>query len=162
MRALWLPYVVGDLATARSFYTTRLGLSEVDSWRTGSEHGSVLRAAEDERDNVEFVTVDGRVAAFTVLVLAQLFNCFNARSDNTSAFRHLFVNPWLWGAVALSAAPKVTRTGPGVAIFAVWCSTLSRPSSRTGTTGTPSLAPIMPMPGRNGLISPAIVRLPSG
>ena len=36
------------------------------------------------------------------------------------------------------------------------------PSSRTGTTGTPSRAPIMPMPAWNGLISPAIVRLPSG
>jgi magnesium-transporting ATPase (P-type) len=43
-----------------------------------------------------------RTAGFTVLVFAQLFNCFNARSETTSAFRHLFVNPWLWGAVALS------------------------------------------------------------
>jgi P-type Ca2+ transporter type 2C len=43
-----------------------------------------------------------RTAAFTTLVLAQLFNCFNARSETTSAFRHLFVNPWLWAAVALS------------------------------------------------------------
>ena len=44
-----------------------------------------------------------RTAGFTVLVFAQLFNCFNARSETASAFRHLFVNPWLWGAVGLSA-----------------------------------------------------------
>ena len=43
-----------------------------------------------------------RTAAFTVLVFCQLFNCFNARSETTSAFRHLFVNRWLWGAIALS------------------------------------------------------------
>ena len=30
--------------------------------------------------------------AFTTLVLAQLFNCFNARSDRTSAFHRLFTN----------------------------------------------------------------------
>lgn len=40
-----------------------------------------------------------RTAAFTVLVLAQLFNAFNARSDMASAFQGLFDNLWLWGAV---------------------------------------------------------------
>jgi magnesium-transporting ATPase (P-type) len=48
-----------------------------------------------------------RTAAFTVLVLAQLFNCFNARSETSSAFSRLFVNPWLWAAVALSLALQV-------------------------------------------------------
>jgi P-type Ca2+ transporter type 2C len=48
-----------------------------------------------------------RTAAFTTLVLAQLFNCFNARSDTASAFRHLFVNRWLWGAIALSLLLQV-------------------------------------------------------
>jgi Ca2+-transporting ATPase len=43
-----------------------------------------------------------RTAGFTVLVLAQLFNCLNARSETTSAFRHLFTNQWLWAAIALS------------------------------------------------------------
>src|SRR5690606_11031350 len=38
---------------------------------------------------------------------AQLFNCFNARSETTSAFHHLFVNLWLWGAVALGALLQV-------------------------------------------------------
>jgi len=50
---------------------------------------------------------NARTAGFTVLVFAQLFNCFNARSETTSAFHHLFVNPWLWGAVALSALLQV-------------------------------------------------------
>ena len=48
-----------------------------------------------------------RTAAFTVLVLAQLFNCFNARSATTSAFHRPFVNLWLWGAVALSVSLQV-------------------------------------------------------
>ncbi|UUZ70588.1 cation-translocating P-type ATPase [Polaromonas sp. P2-4] len=48
-----------------------------------------------------------RTAGFTVLVFAHLFNCFNARSETISAFVHLFANPWLWGAVALSALLQV-------------------------------------------------------
>jgi len=48
-----------------------------------------------------------RTAAFTVLVLTQLFNCFNARSVSVSAFRHAFSNHWLWAAVVLSAALQV-------------------------------------------------------
>jgi potassium/sodium efflux P-type ATPase len=50
---------------------------------------------------------EARTVAFTTLVLAQLFNCLNARSDRDSAFRHLFTNRWLWGAIALSAALQV-------------------------------------------------------
>lgn len=48
-----------------------------------------------------------RTAAFTTLVLAQLFNCFNSRSETTSAFHHPFVNKWLWGAVTLALALQV-------------------------------------------------------
>lgn len=48
-----------------------------------------------------------RTAGFTVLVFAQLFNCFNARSETASAFSHPFVNRWLWGAVGLSALLQV-------------------------------------------------------
>ena len=48
-----------------------------------------------------------RTAGFTVLVFAQLFNCFSARSETASAFRHLFANHWLWGAVILSALLQV-------------------------------------------------------
>jgi len=48
-----------------------------------------------------------RTMAFTTLVLAQLFNCFNARSERTSAFHRLFTNRYLWGAVALSLALQV-------------------------------------------------------
>ena len=44
----------------------------------------------------------GQSMAFTTLVLFQLFNVFNARSDERSAFEGLFVNPWLWSAVGLS------------------------------------------------------------
>jgi Ca2+-transporting ATPase len=40
--------------------------------------------------------------AFTTLILFQLFNVFNARSDVQSAFDGLFSNLWLWAAVGLS------------------------------------------------------------
>jgi calcium-translocating P-type ATPase len=50
---------------------------------------------------------EARTMAFTTLVLAQLFNCLNARSDRASAFDHLFTNPLLWGAIAVSAALQV-------------------------------------------------------
>ena len=42
--------------------------------------------------------------AFTTLVMFQLFNVFNARSDERSAFAGLFDNNWLLAAVALSLA----------------------------------------------------------
>ncbi len=51
--------------------------------------------------------VEARTMAFTTLVFAQLFNCFNARSDRVSAFHHLFTNGWLWGAIALSVVLQV-------------------------------------------------------
>ena len=43
-----------------------------------------------------------RTMAFTTLMLFQLFNVFNARSEVHSAFRGLFCNRWLWAAVSLS------------------------------------------------------------
>jgi magnesium-transporting ATPase (P-type) len=48
-----------------------------------------------------------RTAGFTVLVLAQLFNCFNARSETRSAWHGLFANHWLWATVLLSAVLQV-------------------------------------------------------
>jgi magnesium-transporting ATPase (P-type) len=48
-----------------------------------------------------------RTAGFTVLVLAQLFNCFSARSETRSAWHGLFANRWLWATVLLSAALQV-------------------------------------------------------
>ena len=42
--------------------------------------------------------------AFTTLMLFQLFNVFNARSDERSAFVGLFTNRWLWAAAAVSMA----------------------------------------------------------
>ena len=48
-----------------------------------------------------------RTAGFTVLVFASMFTCLIARSDTTSAFAHLFVNAWLWGAIALSVLLQV-------------------------------------------------------
>ena len=41
---------------------------------------------------------------FTTLMLFQMFNVVNARSDVQSAFVHLFTNPWLWAAIGGSIA----------------------------------------------------------
>ena len=35
-------------------------------------------------------------------MLFQIFNVFNARSDDQSVFVHLFTNRWLWAAAAVS------------------------------------------------------------
>ena len=45
--------------------------------------------------------------AFTTLMLFQMFNVLNARSDERSAFVHLFTNHWLWAAIAGSIALQV-------------------------------------------------------
>jgi Ca2+-transporting ATPase len=44
----------------------------------------------------------GQTMAFTTLMLFQIFNVFNARSDEDSAFQGLFANRWLWLAVVVS------------------------------------------------------------
>ena len=41
----------------------------------------------------------GQTIAFTTLMLFQIFNVVNARSDERSAFVHLFTNGWLWAAI---------------------------------------------------------------
>ena len=45
--------------------------------------------------------------AFTTLMLFQVFNVINARSDEQSAFVHLFTNGWLWAALLVSVALQV-------------------------------------------------------
>jgi Ca2+-transporting ATPase len=45
--------------------------------------------------------------AFTTLMLFQMFNVVNARSDEQSAFVHLFANGWLWAAIVGSVALQV-------------------------------------------------------
>ncbi len=46
----------------------------------------------------------GQTMAFTTLMLFQIFNVVNARSDEQSAFVHFFTNRWLWTAVGGSVA----------------------------------------------------------
>jgi P-type Ca2+ transporter type 2C len=45
--------------------------------------------------------------AFTTLMLFQIFNVLNARSDERSAFVHLFTNHWLWTALGVSLVFQV-------------------------------------------------------
>jgi len=50
---------------------------------------------------------EARTAAFTVLVFAQLFNCFNSRSERRSALAGLLEGRLLWAAVVVSALLQV-------------------------------------------------------
>jgi magnesium-transporting ATPase (P-type) len=45
--------------------------------------------------------------AFTTLMLFQMFNVLNARSDERSAFAHPFTNHWLWTALGVSLLLQV-------------------------------------------------------
>ncbi|MDZ4819815.1 MAG: cation transporting ATPase C-terminal domain-containing protein, partial [Planctomycetota bacterium] len=68
--------------------------------------------------------------AFTTLMMFQLFNVFNSRSDTLSVVHGLFRNRWLWGAVALSLLlhfaviylPFLQKAFSTVALSALdWC-----------------------------------------
>ena len=103
-------------------------------WRTVVEIGVVMAAVtlltldiylpggliDGDRD-----LANARTAAFTVLVFAQLFNALNARSESTSAFHLLFVNPWLWGALALSLVLQIAVVHVPVMTIAFGTSPLS-------------------------------------
>ena len=72
-----------------------------------------------------------RTAGFTTLVLAQLLNALNARSETTSAFHGLFTNKWLWGAIVLGRRCKLPWSR---------CRSCRSPSARhrwTSSTGAP-------------------------
>jgi P-type Ca2+ transporter type 2C len=49
----------------------------------------------------------GQTMAFTTLMLFQVFNVLNARSDERSAFVHLFANAWLWAALGVSLTLQI-------------------------------------------------------
>ncbi len=68
-----------------------------------------------------------RTAGFTTLVFVQLFNTLNARSALSSAFRHLFVNRWLWASLGLAVLLQLAvvelpllQTAFGTASLDVW------------------------------------------
>jgi Ca2+-transporting ATPase len=44
---------------------------------------------------------------FTTLMLFQMFNVLNSRSDERSAFVHMFTNHWLWAALGVSVLLQV-------------------------------------------------------
>ncbi len=67
--------------------------------------GGLIDQIDAERGVGDIQTA--RTAGFTVLVMAHLVQCFNARSETASAFANLFTNRWIWGAVTLSALLQV-------------------------------------------------------
>jgi Ca2+-transporting ATPase len=53
----------------------------------------------------------GQSMAFTTLMLAQMINTVNSRSDDRSAFSHLFTNRWLGAAIAASIVLQLLVLG---------------------------------------------------
>jgi Ca2+-transporting ATPase len=49
----------------------------------------------------------GQTMAFNTLMLAQMFNVLNSRSDARSAFSQMFTNGWLWTALGLSVSLQI-------------------------------------------------------
>ena len=68
----------------------------------------------------------GQTMAFTTLMLFQLFNVINARSDEQSAFVDLFTNRWLWVAIGGSLALQ---------LLVVYAPFLQRAFGTTGLSG---------------------------
>jgi magnesium-transporting ATPase (P-type) len=88
-RQMWFGIVWVGLVTALATLTALdLGLA-----------GGILGGSGD--------LAEGRTMGLTTLVLAQLFNAFNARSDRVSAFHRLFTNRLLWAAVGVSAVLQI-------------------------------------------------------
>jgi Ca2+-transporting ATPase len=73
----------------------------------------------------------GQTMAFTTLMLFQIFNVFNARSETRSAFAHAFANRWLWAAVGLSL---------GLQVLVVYVPLLQQAFGTVGLTGRDWLA----------------------
>ncbi len=69
--------------------------------------------AQIDADTGQGDIATARTAGFTVLVMAHLLQCFNARSETASAFANLFNNRRIWAAVALSAALQVAVINVG-------------------------------------------------
>jgi len=65
--------------------------------------------------------------AFTTLMLFQMFNVLNARSDVRSAFVRLFTNRWLWAAIGGSLALQM---------FVMYVPVLQRAFGTIGLSGT--------------------------
>jgi Ca2+-transporting ATPase len=85
-RSMWIGiFIVGIVMAAGTLFVLDVSLP-----------GGLIDGSGDLRH--------AQTMAFTTLVLFQLFNVFNARSDTTSAFTRLFTNRWLWVALGLSVA----------------------------------------------------------
>jgi Ca2+-transporting ATPase len=69
----------------------------------------------------------GQTMAFTTLMLFQIVNVVNARSDEDSAFTHLFTNGWLWAAIGLSVVLQ---------FFVVYVPFLQRAFGTTSLSGS--------------------------
>lgn len=88
-RSMWVTIVIVGLTTALA------GLIALDLELAGGMLGG----------DGDIVTA--RTMLFTTVVLAQVFNAFNARSDRVSAFAKMFENRLLWAAVGVTVLLQV-------------------------------------------------------
>lgn len=68
--------------------------------------GGLLGGLEHLAAPEEQLTV-ARTTAFTALVMMQLFNALNSRSDRASATHHLLTNRWLWMSLGLAVLAQI-------------------------------------------------------
>ena len=71
-------------------------------------------------------------------------------SSSMQAFAHLFANPWLWGAVALSAVLQVA--GPA------WCFGTANCASWSGARGADEVTPELPSHSQRANTAPRTAR----
>ena len=90
--------------------------------------GGVFTARSVDALGHDAQMVEARTMGFTILVFAQLFNAIASRSHLQSAFKGLFSNKWLWGAIALSIVLQL------LVIYVPWLNTAF------GTTPLPPMA----------------------
>ena len=90
--------------------------------------GGVITDRSEDALGHDAQMVEARTMGFTILVFAQLFNAIASRSHLQSAFKGLFSNKWLWGAIALSIVLQL------LVIYVPWLNTAF------GTTPLPPMA----------------------
>jgi magnesium-transporting ATPase (P-type) len=95
-RSMWVTIVIIGLTTALA------GLIALDLELAGGMLGG----------DGDIVTA--RTMLFTTVVLAQVFNAFNARSDRVSAFAKMFENRLLWTAAGVTVLLQVAVVHLGV------------------------------------------------
>lgn len=74
---------------------------------TAAKSGLIKEKLEQMYPKVAEIPFYARTIAFTTLMMLQMYNVMNCRSSHTSAFKGLFSNMWLLGAILSSIILQV-------------------------------------------------------